>query len=150
MAYDRTLTVPAVLSSLEPVNAFVHCLAAKAGLDTHRTYQLRLAVEELLTNIIEHGYGPAQPDGEIVLEGDPSGRRVSLRLIDKAARFDPATAPDPTDLDRPLHERTVGSLGLYLARQSVDELSYEYVDGTNRTTIVVSAVRAHASQARPS
>jgi len=150
MAYDRTLTVPAVLGSLERVNAFVHRLAAEAGLDVHKTYQLRLAVEELLTNIIDHGYGSTQPDAEIVIEGDASGRRVWLRLIDQATQFDPATAPDPTDLDRPLHERAVGSLGLYLARQSVDALSYEYVDGANRTTIVVRAARAHASQGQPS
>jgi anti-sigma regulatory factor (Ser/Thr protein kinase) len=61
-------------------------------------------------------------------------------------RFDPVHAPEPTDLDRPLHERTVGSLGLYLVRHSVDDLSYEYVDGANRTTVIVNAVPAHVPQ----
>jgi len=142
MAYDRSLTVPAVLDSLEPVTAFVECLAAEAGLDMRKAYQLRLAVEELLTNIIEHGYGPARADGQVVIEGDAGNHQVRIRLTDTAARFDPVHAPDPTDLDRPLRERTVGSLGLYLARRSVDRLSYEYIDGANRTTVVVAAAPA--------
>jgi serine/threonine-protein kinase RsbW len=142
MAQERKLTLPAVIGSLQLANAFVRSLAAEARLDRHKTYQLRLAVEELLTNIIKHGYGTARPEGQIALEGHVSDHRVSVRLVDTAARFDPVQAPDPADLDRPLRERRIGSLGLYLARQSADLMFYEYVDGANRTTVVVDGTPA--------
>jgi len=43
----------------------------------------------------------------------------------------------PTDLDRPLTERSIGGLGLYLARLAVDDMTYEYLGGRNRSTLVV-------------
>jgi len=131
---------------LEPANALVRDLAAEAGLDPQKTYQLRLAVEELLTNVIKHGYGTARPDGQVLVDAQVSDHRVTVRLSDTAARFDPVTAPEPTDLDSPLQQRRIGQLGLYLARRAADILSYEYVNGTNETTVVVDGALATVPQ----
>jgi anti-sigma regulatory factor (Ser/Thr protein kinase) len=134
-----SVKVPAVVESLERVNELVNRLAARAGLARRETYQLRLATEELFINIVKHGYGTIRPPGEVVIEGGSSDGRAWVTLIDTAAPFDPFAAPAPTGLDRPLQDRAPGALGLYLARHAVDEASHEYVDGTNRTTVVVRA-----------
>lgn len=133
----RRLTVPAAIDSLSTVNDLVYALAAEARLPERRAYGLRLATEELLTNIVNHGYGQLTRDGQVVIEAEVRADRVELSLIDTAARFDPAAAPDPTGLDLPLTSRTPGSLGIFLARNFVDEVRHRYVDGANHTTIVL-------------
>jgi serine/threonine-protein kinase RsbW len=131
------LDLPAEADSLERVNGLVRALAREAGLPPEREYQLRLATEELFTNIVRHGYGPAAAGCRVGVEGDVTDDRVWVRLIDRAAPFDPVRAPDPVGLDKPLEDREPGALGLYLVRHVADAASYEYVDGTNRTTVAV-------------
>jgi serine/threonine-protein kinase RsbW len=133
----RRLTVPAVIDSLSTVNDLVYALAAAARLSERRAYGLRLATEELFTNIVNHGYGPLTRDGQVVIEAEVRADRVELSLTDTAARFDPTAAPEPTGLDLPLTSRQPGSLGIFLARNYVDEVHHRYVDGANHTTIVL-------------
>jgi len=141
-----TLKVPAIVESLEPVNALVHRVAAEAGLPSAEAYQLRLATEELFINIVKHGYGPDRPDGEVVIEGGVSEESAWIRLIDTAPPFDPFQAPNPTGLDRPLQDREPGALGLYLTRHAVDTASHRYVGGANRTTVAMWRARRNGDE----
>jgi serine/threonine-protein kinase RsbW len=134
---DR-LRVPAVIDSMDDVARYVRELALRAGLCRRRTGHLRLAAEELVANVIVHGYGPrGAPACTVEIEGGIDGDRVWLGIIDDAPPFDPTQVPDPADLPRPLTERTPGGLGLYLARSAVDGMAYESVGGRNRVVVTV-------------
>jgi serine/threonine-protein kinase RsbW len=137
---DR-LRVPAALDSLDDVVRYVRELARRAGLSSRRTGQLRLAAEELVTNVIMHGYrSGSTPDCAVELEGGVDGDRVWLRIVDDAPAFDPTRVPEP-DLRRPLIDRVPGGLGLYLARSCVDGMTYESVDGRNTVTLIIHCAR---------
>lgn len=135
--------LPPDVDALEEITRFVHRLAEAAGFGPEKAYRLRLAAEELSTNIVVHGYGDAAPAGGghgggcLEVEGGVEEDRVWIRFVDSAPPFAPTSAPPPANLDRPLVERDIGGLGLYLARRSVDELRYEHADGKNRTTLVM-------------
>ena len=130
------LHLPAALDSIDQMVGFVAALARAAGLSDRQGRRLRLAVEELVANIVVHGYGEqGGPAGELELEGGVEPGHVWLRVIDAAPPFDPTRVSAPLDLARPLSQRRPGGLGLYLARSAADRLSYEYVGGRNRVTI---------------
>jgi anti-sigma regulatory factor (Ser/Thr protein kinase) len=135
-----TLTLPGELSSLEPIADLVLEQARLAGLDKHATYQLRLAVDELATNIVIHGYTEHQKNGNIVATVDVDAHDLTVVLEDTAAPYDP-TRRDvdcvEQDFDKPLEEREIGGLGIYFVRQAVDDFRYEWHDGRNRSTLVV-------------
>lgn len=137
----QRLTLPATLESLTDVTRFVQEIGARAGLPDEQEYRLRLAVEEIATNIVTHGYGesdrPVPADASFAVEGAAEDDRVWVRLIDDAPEFDPTRAADPADLDSPLDQRRIGGLGIYLVRTSLDEFTYARVDGQNRTTLVL-------------
>ncbi|OLE27016.1 MAG: hypothetical protein AUG44_11285 [Actinobacteria bacterium 13_1_20CM_3_71_11] len=138
---DR-LRVPAVLDSLDDVVRYVRELARRAGLSSRRTGQLRLATEELVTNVIMHGYrSGSTPDCAVELQGGVDGGQVWLRIVDDAPAFDPTRVPEPDDLRRPLIDRMPGGLGLYLARSCVDGMSYELVNGRNTVTLTIHCAR---------
>jgi len=125
-------TVSATLDSLEAVAEFVMAAAAAAGLDKRESYRLRLAVDEIATNIIVHGYVEAGLQGALELCADIDERTLTLSIEDTGVAFDPRQAAVP-ETDLPLEQRPIGGLGVYLAMRSVDEFLYERVGDRNRT-----------------
>jgi anti-sigma regulatory factor (Ser/Thr protein kinase) len=132
-----TLTVPAVLESIPAVSMFAKEAAAAAGLDSHTAYRLRLAVVELVTNTILHGYQEANRSGAVELRAEVDGRALQVTLEDTAIPYDPSQAPAP-DLSLPLEERPLGGLGVYLALQDVHAYRYERVGDRNRSVLVMN------------
>jgi|SRR5712691_10985424 len=125
-------TVPATLGSLGAIAEFVMAAAASASLDKRASYHLRLAVDEIATNIIVYGYAKAGLQGALELSADLDDSTLTLSIEDTGAAFDPRQAPVP-ETDLPLEQRPVGGLGVYLAIKSVDEFLYERVGDRNRT-----------------
>jgi serine/threonine-protein kinase RsbW len=129
-----SLQVPATAESLETVASLIRRLSPQAGLAQQQEYALRLAVEELLINIADHGAGAGST---VTVEAGAEGGRLWIRLIDSGPPFDPTRAADPPDLDRPLEDRNIGGLGIYLTRQMIDEMNYAHTEGRNETTLAM-------------
>ena len=53
----KTIQFEGTLDCLEPVGNLVVAAAKEVGLSKERSYKLQLAVDEILTNIVLHGYG---------------------------------------------------------------------------------------------
>ncbi|HEU5270136.1 MAG TPA: ATP-binding protein [Jatrophihabitans sp.] len=122
---------------LRPVTAFAIALAEQAGLDEVAGYRLRLAVDELATNVVMHAYGP--PGGSLLVDAGVEHDRLWVRLTDHGPPFDPTAAPDPLAGPVGLSERQPGGLGIALARRSVDRLEY-HRDGDANVVVVVMAL----------
>lgn len=90
---------------------------------------IRLALEEAVTNIIMHGYADAD-DHEIEIRFSASADRVAFTILDDGQPFNPLGAPAP-DLDRDFDEMAIGGLGIHLIRELMDNVSYERIDGRN-------------------
>jgi serine/threonine-protein kinase RsbW len=135
-----TLTLPAELESLEPLADLVLEQAALAGLDERQTYQLRLAVDEIATNIVVHGYQEHGAEGEIVAVVKVDEESLTVTLEDSAAPYDPLDrdmAEVEAGFRKPLEERQIGGLGVYFAIRAVHDFRYEWRNGRNRNIFVV-------------
>lgn len=134
----QALTVAGNLDSLEIVGRYVLEAAAEAGLDKRASYRLRLAIDEVVTNIITHGYEEAGLDGEVFLHCALDEHALTVIVEDTAQPFDPRARPEPDNLDSPLEERDIGGLGVYLALNGVDAYNYEYVGRRNRSSFTMN------------
>jgi serine/threonine-protein kinase RsbW len=126
-------SLPAVLDSLSEIRRYVGEAAASAGIEAARAYQLQLAVDEIATNIILYGYKDAGASAVISIGSKFSDGALVITLEDQAPAFDPRTMqmPEAEDLARPLEERRVGGLGIFLAIQGVDRFEYRREHGAN-------------------
>lgn len=107
---------------------------ARAGIATDVCFGLKLAVDEVCTNIIEHGYGP-DGSGDISLTIEIGDLEARITIVDRGRPFSPdeAAAPDVTsDWD----ERPIGGLGWHLVRSVMDEIRYRRDGSENRLTLV--------------
>jgi anti-sigma regulatory factor (Ser/Thr protein kinase) len=135
-----TLTLPGELDSLEPIAQLVIEQARIAGLDEKATYQLRLAVDEIATNIVIHGYQEHGMTGEIIISADYDERSLTVTLEDTSPHYDPFDRDIQRveeDFNKPLQERQIGGLGIYFAMRAVHDFRYEYREGRNRNIFVV-------------
>jgi serine/threonine-protein kinase RsbW len=115
------LQLTAELKDLPEIQQFVSQSLAALHADLSAEPDILLAVTEIVTNILTHGYQDKPGWVEVLIGQDGDALQIVLR--DKAAPFDPTQVPDP-DVHRPLKERLPGGLGIYLARHFVDRIAY--------------------------
>jgi serine/threonine-protein kinase RsbW len=121
------------LSALIELAAEVQVFLTGCGVPERALFNVQLAIEETIRNLIEHSTGTA-----IELRIDVEHGRVTILLEDDGQAFDPATAL-PFDPSKPLEERTPHGMGLHLLRHFVDEIHYERLDSRNRLRLVVGS-----------
>ncbi len=133
------LTLPGTLDSLGKIGQYIMSAAKEAGLEKKASYKLRLAVDEIATNIITHGYDEAGLSGDICVEAKVDEENLTIYLEDNAIPYDPTKGETVTEetLKQPLEERPIGGLGVFLAEEGVDEFKYERVGDRNRNILVV-------------
>ena len=97
-------------------------------------FKVRLVLEELLLNLIDHAVGSATDRIDLRLDLEPG--RVVLVLEDDTAPFDPGSA-EPFDKTKPLEERGRRGMGIHLVRNMTESITYERVDSRNRLRAVI-------------
>ncbi|XWK85987.1 MAG: ATP-binding protein [Phormidium sp.] len=134
------LTVPGTLDSLSKISKYVLSAASAAGLDKKATYRLRLAVDEIATNVIIYGYEDAKIQGNLDLQAKIDDSSLTILMEDRAAAFDPTTKfiLEEDSINLPIQQRAIGGLGVYLAIQGVDRFMYERIGDRNRNIFVVN------------
>jgi serine/threonine-protein kinase RsbW len=131
----QTRTFPGRFSYLAEIGEFVTRAAGAAGLSPDAVYAVEMAVDEACTNIIMHAYG-GEGRGDIECTCQINGRGLTVTLRDRGCSFDPSSVPDP-DVDTEIQDRQEGGLGLYLMRNLMDDVRFEFSsDAGNVLTLV--------------
>jgi serine/threonine-protein kinase RsbW len=128
-----TITIAAGVDQLAGVRAFVRERVAAAGGDEETTTDLVQAVDELVCNVVGHGYAGRPGTIEVAFVETPDA--IGFRIRDDAPAFDPTSVPDPP-LDLPLAQRRLGGMGIHLARALTDEFDHRILPtGGNEVTV---------------
>jgi serine phosphatase RsbU (regulator of sigma subunit)/anti-sigma regulatory factor (Ser/Thr protein kinase) len=144
------LTLPGNLDALSPIRDYVKAAADTAGLDHTATYNLLLAVDEIATNVVVHGYEEAGLQGDISIAAKNEENRLVIELLDHGKSYDPNLHQEPDDegLLKELSDRPIGGLGIMLAKDGVDDLQYQSTELENVHRFIVH-LRPAAEAAKP-
>ena len=136
------LTVPGSQDSLQKIRQYLTSAAQEAGIEK-RAYKLCLAVNEIATNIITHGYDEAGLKGNIYLEAKIDRESLAIVLEDTGISYDPTTRETVTaeTLRKLLEKKDPGVWGVYLAMEGVDEFKYERIGDRNRNILIVNRTK---------
>jgi anti-sigma regulatory factor (Ser/Thr protein kinase) len=132
----KTLTLPAQLSSLKTIGQFIIAVCQEAGISSKRAYKLRLAVDELVTNIIVYGFANSTTESTLEINAEIEPVNLKITIADTGLPYDPRERVfDEAILSQPIEERPIGGLGVFLSLQSVDEFSYQATEQKNITSL---------------
>ena len=96
-------------------------------------FEVNVSLEEILTNVISYGYEDNR-EHEITLRLAFADGELTAEIEDDGRPFNPLEMAEP-ELNKPLEERQVGGLGIYLVRKFMTELVYQRYEGKNRLTL---------------
>lgn len=109
---------------------------ARGRVPTEAADDLKVALDEILSNVMTHGWADDAPHEISVTIALDRGQIVA-RVEDDGVAFDPLAVPAP-DLAAPADQRPLGGLGIHLARGLMSDMHYQRVAGCNVLRLVRS------------
>ena len=122
------------LKELQRLAESVEQFGEENNLQMKDIFDVNLALDELITNIISYGYGDGSNESidlEIIIDND----ELKILIEDNAKEFDPFEKEDPI-IDIPLEEKKVGGLGIFFVKQKMDKYSYKRENGKNKIELI--------------
>ena len=130
----KELTIAATVENIETVTDFVNEQLEALDCPVKAQMQIDIAIDELFGNIAHYAYNPETGNATVRVEVINEPLSVVITFIDKGVPYDPLKNEDP-DITLSAEERSIGGLGIYMVKKSMDEITYTYKDGQNILSI---------------
>lgn len=130
---DGIITVYSDVCNLPRVTAFVN--ARLENIATRKEIlKIGMVIDELFTNIDSYGYADKKGDITVRVDISDDKNRVTLTFIDSGIPFNPLIEENP-DMDRVKSKEQIGGLGIYMVKNTMDDMEYEYKNNQNIFTL---------------
>jgi anti-sigma regulatory factor (Ser/Thr protein kinase) len=93
-----------------------------------------VAIEEVFVNVAHYAYPDTEGGVDVSVAYDNATREVTFEIVDSGVPFDPLKKPDP-DVSLPAEEREIGGLGIFIAKKTMDSITYVYENAKNKLTM---------------
>ena len=133
MPSATTIVLRNQVAELERVGQLVAAFGAEHRLPSQVVFDLTLALDEILTNVMSYAYAD-QGSHEIVVRLSQQADTLVAEVEDDGRPFNPLDVPPP-DVGAAIEDRPIGGLGLHLVRRVTDGLDYERAAGKNRLVL---------------
>lgn len=129
----RELVLENRIEELDALTAFVQTCGEEWQLATEVVFNLQLALEECVTNVIMYAYPPQEKH---TLRVTAEWQQPDLRFTveDSGVPFDPTQVAE-TDTSLSAEERPIGGLGIFLVRRLMDSVEYRREGEKNLLTL---------------
>ena len=93
-------------------------------------HQIDVAVDEIVTNVAQYAYYPETGMITVQMDMPEDGRMVQITFMDSGVAYNPLAGREP-DVTLPAEVRPIGGLGVFMVKKLMDDVTYEYRDGSN-------------------
>jgi serine/threonine-protein kinase RsbW len=123
------MEVPASTQQLSSVREFVTSHARNYGFDTNDVEEIRLAVDEAITNVIKHAYQYDESKTVYVTLGK-NKKEFWVAIQDSGEAFDLERYQEP-DVSERVKQGKKGGVGVFLIRKLMDKVEYSRKNSHN-------------------
>lgn len=122
--------IPASTENLSEVRNFVGQHASSHGFDRKQISDIRLAVDEAITNIIKHAYN-GDENHTIEIDITFKNDRMCVILFDTGITFSLKSFKQP-NIEEKIKQKKRGGMGVYLIHSLMDDVTYGREDDSNK------------------
>lgn len=131
----KELTLEAKVANLQQVLDFVDENLTSMRCPMKILMQIDVAVEEIFVNVASYAYAPDTGSVTIRMDLQEKPRAVVITFIDSGIPYNPLAKEDP-DVSLSAEERSIGGLGIFMVKKTMDKMEYEYTDKQNVLTMI--------------
>lgn len=128
------LSISAEVKNLPGVISFIRRQLEAVGCGEMEMLQMELTAEEVFVNIASYAYDPEVGPATVRVETEEHPPSVVVSFTDQGRPYNPLMRKDP-NIHLPVSQRRRGGLGVYLVKQYMDDVDYQYRDGRNILTM---------------
>lgn len=111
------------VSQLEELTAFLDLLGDEWELPPSLVMSLNLVLEEAFTNVVFYAWDDNNQH-LIDLDFEKNGNLLKISLSDDGRKYNPTEKAEP-DFEKPVEERSIGGLGIFLIKKIMDSVEYQ-------------------------
>ena len=126
----KSITAEAKIENIALVTDFVNSILEKNECSMKVQMEIDIVIDEIFSNIAYYAYAPGSGEATVQVEIEDSPKRMELVFIDRGIPYNPLENKYP-DVTLDIEERKIGGLGIFLVKEMMDEVLYEYVDRQN-------------------
>ena len=130
---NKEIIIKNEIAELERVAVFVEEVSQLLSLDSEKTMNLNLALEEVVSNVILYAY-PQKMGENIIIKASSDDNILVFTITDKGDEFDPTKVED-ADITLAAEDREIGGLGIFIVKNIMNEVTYQRLDGKNILTL---------------
>lgn len=128
----REIRIEAKRERLDELLDIVRTDMEEKGCPVEKQISVEICAEEIFVNIASYAYEDTNGEAWITEEVTDTG--ILLCFKDQGIPYNPLAKEDP-DITLAAEDRKIGGLGIYMVKNMMDSVSYEYADGKNCLTI---------------
>ena len=126
------LSGEARVDNLYQITDYVEEELEAIGISQEHITGICIAIEEVYVNIASYAY--KDEVGMVDLEIDTNDSSIKIKFVDTGEQYNPLEKADP-DINLPPEEREQGGLGIFMIKNIMDAVEYEYKDKKNILTL---------------
>lgn len=124
----------ASLEDIPAVTDFVDEVLENIGCSQKNLIRINIAIDEIFSNIIKYGYKSGTGPVSVRVLERTIPHTVYIRFCDEGIPYNPLIKEDP-DVSLSADERSIGGLGIFMVKKTMDDMKYKYENGQNILTI---------------
>lgn len=125
-----SLTLEADIHNLPELLSFIGRYVQNMEYNHEKKKQLDISVEEIFVNIASYAYPSGSGKVTVSAEYTADTSEITVTFIDDGIPYNPVSSKDP-DITLYADKRQIGGLGIFMVKNMMDKLSYEYKCGQN-------------------
>ena len=129
---ERSISAVPDSASISEISDFLDNCLEKFEIPLRVGYSAKVVTDEIFSNIVHYS---GAKNAEFLFRN--SADRITLVFADDGEPYDPLQAEEP-DITAGIEERKIGGLGLFMVKKMSESVQYEYADGRNCLTVILS------------
>ncbi|MBN1252916.1 MAG: ATP-binding protein [Bacteroidales bacterium] len=131
---NQIINIKSRVSGIEIMNQKLAKICEEWKISKDVAFSMNLALEEIVTNIIEHGYKGVE-DYDIIIRFTLEKDKLRIQIKDGSPEFNPFDVEEPKDFNAPVEEREIGGIGIHLVKKFTDNFTYRRGNNKNIITL---------------
>jgi len=123
----KELNIDANIKNLNIVTGFINNEIKKSRFTSIQQNEIEIAVEEIFVNIVDYAYQNTK--GDIIIRISTKDK-TTIKFEDSGRQYNPLEQANP-DFTKPLTDRNIGGLGIFMVKKIMDSVEYTRTDNKN-------------------